>query len=66
MCIYYFSHLRDWYSSWWQRKGPEEKLEEANKVEIILEMEQTYADDLEDALEKVFFKLVRKNTNKNA
>ncbi len=63
LCIHYFRHLRDWYRSWWQRKRPEEKLEEANKDEIILEMEQNHADDLEDALEKVYFKLVRNNAN---
>jgi hypothetical protein len=63
LCIHYFNHLRDWCRSWWQRKRHEEKLEEETKKEIILEMEQYHADDLEDALEKVYFKLVRNNAN---
>ena len=32
-------------------------------TEITLEMDQSYADDLEDSLEKVYFKLVRNTAN---
>ena len=36
-------------------------LEEAKKDEIVLELEQTYADDLEESIDKVYFKLVKAN-----
>jgi hypothetical protein len=66
VCVYYFNHVRDWYRSWCHRKGHDEKLKEENKKEIILEMDHSYDDDdgLEDALEKVYFKLVRNNANR--
>jgi hypothetical protein len=64
LCIYYFRHLRDLWRRFWQRrkeaKENTEKLE-ATKNEIVLELEQTYADDLEESLEKVYFKLVKVN-----
>ncbi len=64
LCIYYFRHLRDWYRRWCQSQTPEERSEEENKKKIVLEMEQSHDDDaLEDALEKVYFKLVRNNAN---
>jgi hypothetical protein len=56
--------LRDLWRRWWQRrkeaKENREKLEET-KNEIVLELEQTYAKDLEESLEKVYFKLVKAN-----
>jgi hypothetical protein len=65
--IHYYNHLRDWYRRWYQRKRHaekySEKLEGETEKEIILEMDQSYADDLGDALEKVYFKLVRNNAN---
>ena len=49
---------------WWQRrkeaKENRDKLEKS-KNEIVLELEQTYEDDLEDKMEKVYFKLVKTN-----
>jgi hypothetical protein len=63
LCIHYFNRLRDWYRKWCPRKRHEEKLEEENKKEIILEMDHSY--DLDDALEKVYFKLVRNNANRS-
>ena len=70
LCLYYFSHLRDLWRRWWQRrkemKEDRKSQDKANKDEIVLEMEQTYAEDLEDSLEKVYFKLVKANaSNKN-
>ena len=60
--IYHFNHLRDCYRNWCERIKHEGELEEEeNKKEIILEMDQTFDDDLEEALEKVYFKLVRNN-----
>ncbi len=61
LIVHYFNRLRDWYRRWCPRKRHDEKLEEENKKEIILEMENTH--ELEDALEKVYFKLVRNNAN---
>jgi hypothetical protein len=62
--IHYFSHLRHLLRRWWQRtnepKESRENLEEKNE-EIVLELEQTYADDLEESIEKVYFKLVKAN-----
>jgi hypothetical protein len=62
--LYYFRHLRDLWRRWWQRrkeaKENREKLEET-KNEIVLELEQTYTKDLEESLEKVYFKLVKAN-----
>jgi hypothetical protein len=48
---------------WQRRKEAKENTEklEATKNEIVLELEQTYADDLEESLEKVYFKLVKVN-----
>ena len=68
--IHYFRHLRNLWRRWWQRKKEakenSEKLEAANKDEIVLEMEQAYADDLDESMEKVYFKLVKANAmNKN-
>jgi len=63
LVAHYFNHLRDWYRRWCQRKRHDEKLEEENKKKIILEMDHCYADELDDALEKVYFKLVRNNAN---
>jgi uncharacterized membrane protein YcjF (UPF0283 family) len=51
LIVHYFNHLRDWYRRWCQSQRPEEKSEEENEREIILEMDQSYADDLEDSLE---------------
>ncbi len=68
LCLYYFRHLRDLWRRWWQRrkeaKENRDKLEE-NKNEIVLELEQTYADDLEESIEKVYFKLVKANAMNN-
>jgi hypothetical protein len=61
--IHYFNYLRDWYRRWCQSQRPELKSEEENKKKIVLEMDHSYDDELEDALEKVYFKLVRNNAN---
>ena len=58
--------MRDLWRRWWQRRKEaienREKLEEETKNEIVLELEQTYAkEDLEESLEKVYFKLVKAN-----
>jgi hypothetical protein len=65
LCAYYFRHLRDLWRRWWQGKKEakenSEYLKEANKDEIVLELEPTYADALEESIEKVYFKLVKAN-----
>ncbi len=71
LCIHHFRELR----IWWRKRRIEKKrdreenkntLEVANKDEIVLELERTYADDLEESMEKVYFKLVKSNAmNKN-
>ena len=64
LCVHYFGHLRDW----WQRKNAnqekiKEETEKNKKDKVVLEMDQIYADDLEESLENDFFKLVKMNGN---
>ncbi len=64
LCLYYFRHLRVWWRRWWQRKKePKESREksEENKDNVVLELGHTYADGLEESLEKVYIKLVKAN-----
>jgi hypothetical protein len=67
LCLYYFGDLRDLWRRWWQRrKEAKENEEQENKDETILEMRQTYEDNLEDTMDRVYFKLVKSNAkNKN-
>ncbi len=64
---YYFSDLRDTWRRWWRRKREaKENEEKRNKDETILEMKQAYEDDLEDTMDRVYFKLVQTNAkNRN-
>jgi len=65
LIVHYYNHLRDCYRRWCQRKRLDEKFQEETNREIILEMDQSCAvDDLDDALERVYFKLVKSNANK--
>ncbi len=61
LCLYYFRHLRDWYRRWGQGRK-EAKENEKSKDEIVIELEQTYGVDLEESIDKVYFKLVKANT----
>jgi hypothetical protein len=44
-------------------KEERESQDKQNIDEIILELDQTYTEKLEDSLEKVYFKLVKANAN---
>ncbi len=44
----------------------QEKSEEENKNEIILEMDHSYSEDLDETLEKVYFRLIKNNKNRNS
>ena len=58
LCIYYWNGLREW---WREKKGHEEKKVEAATDHVRLEMDQEYSSELEEALERVYFKIVKVN-----
>ncbi len=61
LSIYYFDHLRDWWQRIQEIKEERQSQDKENKDEIVLELDQMYTDELEDSLEKVYFKLVKAN-----
>ena len=44
-------------------KEESQSQDKENKDEVVLELDQTFTDELEDSLEKVYFKLVKANAN---
>ena len=61
VCIHYFGHLRD---LWRRKREAENNKEEENgkrckERDVILEIDQEYADELEESLEKVYIKLLK-------
>ena len=69
VCIYYFGHLRDLWRRFRKRKSESEKEEEYDdkaykERDVILEIDQEYADELEESLEKVYIKLLKSKKKK--
>ena len=44
-------------------KEERQSQDEENKDETVLELDQIFTDELEESLEKVYFKLVKANAN---
>ncbi len=66
LCIHYFNHLKNWWQRKQEIKEERQSQDKQNKDEIVLELGQMYTDELEDSLEKVYFKLLKaKNRNIN-
>ncbi len=63
LCSYYFRHLKNWWQRKQEIKEDRQSQDKENKDEIVLELDQIYSDELEDSLEKVYFKLVKANAN---
>jgi hypothetical protein len=65
VCIHYFGHLIGLWRGYRQRKCDAENEGEDCKGhterEVILEIDQEYADELEESLEKVYIKLLKSN-----
>ncbi len=59
VCIYYFGHLNNWWQSKQEMKELRQSKDEENKDETVLELDQICTDELEESLEKVYFKLVK-------
>ncbi len=59
--LYYFDHLRDWWQRKQEMKEVRQSQDKENKDEIVLKLDQICIDELEDSLEKVYFKLVKAN-----
>jgi len=59
--LYYFDHLRDWWKRKQEMKEERQSKDGKNNDEIVLELDQICTDELEDSLEKVYFKLVKAN-----
>ena len=61
---HYFNRLRDW---WRQRRNMNDQREierdEVKQEQVQLELEQEYADNLEQRLEQVYLRLVQVNAN---
>jgi hypothetical protein len=57
VCIYYFNKFRDWR----QNRNELEEFNAENKEndEVILELDQIYADSLDESLEKFYVKLLK-------
>ena len=69
VCIYYFGHLRDLWRRFRNRKSESEKEEEYDdkaykERDVILEIDQEFADELEESLEKVYIKLLKSKKKK--
>jgi hypothetical protein len=66
LCIHFYNHLRDWWQRKQEIKEDRKSQDKQIKDEIVLELGQMYTDELEDSLEKVYFKLLKaKNRNIN-
>ncbi len=63
LCIHYFRQLKNWWQRKQEMKEERKSQDKENKDEIVLELDQIYTDELEDSLEKVYFKLVKANAN---
>ncbi len=61
LCIHYFNHLKNWWQRKQEMKEERQSQDEEKKEEIVLELDQICTDELEDSLEKVYFKLVKAN-----
>ncbi len=61
LCIHYLSHLRGWWQRKQEMKEDRKSQDKEKKDEIVLELDQMFNDELEDSLEKVYFKLVKAN-----
>jgi hypothetical protein len=66
VCIYYFSKLRYFWRDWRQNRNELEEVNAENKEndEVILELDQVYADSLDESLEKFYIKLLKSKVNK--
>ena len=63
LCIYLFNGMREW---WREKKRHEENQNQINsgkEEHVQLEMDHVYGDDLEEKLEKVYFRLLEVNSN---
>ncbi len=60
LCIHYFNHLKNWWNRKQEMKEVRQSQDKENK-DIVLELDQIFGDELEDSLEKVYFKLVKAN-----
>ena len=64
LCIYYWNGLREW---WRGNENDQEQLNNRNNQivqEVQIEMDRVYGEDLEEKLERVYFKLLEVNANK--
>ncbi len=64
--IYYFDKLKYLWRGWRQKKNELEEANTENKEndDVILEMDQVYADNFEESLEKFYIKLLKSKVNK--
>jgi hypothetical protein len=65
LCIYYFNGLREW----WRGNVVREQMNNLNNEreeedQIHIEMNDDYDEDLEDKLERVYFRLLELNQNR--
>jgi uncharacterized membrane protein len=63
LCIYYFENFGECGCMNSSRNDNQENVKE-ERDEIVLEMDKIYAEELEESLEKVYFKLVKANAKK--
>jgi hypothetical protein len=63
LCIYYWNGMRE---LWREKKRHEENQNQFNgekEEHVQLEMDSVYGEDLEDKLERVYFRLLEVNSN---
>ena len=63
-CIYYFNGLREW---WRRRRNIQQQNENVIQPEqaVQIEVDRVYGEELEERLERVYFKLVKVNAKSN-
>ena len=65
LCIYLHNDLREWWRG--NENDGQEQLNNRNnetEQEVQIEMDRIYGEDLEEKLERVYFKLLEVNANK--
>jgi len=63
LLIHYFNHLSEWWREKKEQEEEKRKQDEATCDEIKLEIDQSYAHELEESLERVYFELVKVTAN---
>jgi hypothetical protein len=61
LCIYYFNGLREWWRI--KRNIQEQNKNENQPEQVKIEIDRVYGEDLEERLERVYFRLLEVNSN---